>query len=537
MKKHLLLLLLFGIIITNVISQPVIEKQKTVGGTLSDEFRCLYLTKDGGIIAGGYSSSNRSNEKTENSKGGIDYWIVKFDRNGKIEWDKTIGGSGDDALISVIQTTDEGYILGGTSTSSVSGDKTENSKGGVDYWIVKTDKLGNVEWDKTIGTNALDLYSTITQTSDGGYIAGGSTDAGISGDKTEINRGGENDYWIVKLSSSGSIEWDKTIGGSGDDNLSSVRQTADGYILAGWSESRASGEKSADRHGSDYDYWVVKLDNARNVTWDKTIGGNNFEHIDCDCLQQTGDGGLLLSGTSESYKSFEKSEDSKAGSFDYWIVRLNSSGIILWDKTIGSDGNESLRAVDQTRDGGFILGGSSDGGISGNKTEGARGMGDYWVVKINEASAVMWDKTIGGQYSDILYSVKETGKNRYLLGGSSLSDISGDKTQKNRGSGDDFWFVLLRSNAAARDSSTNNITSSSLLAGNTFRVYPNPVKGILHIQTKGKAIIILTNQQGKTILTKTINGKSEINVSHLPAGLYYVKNNETSEVQKIIITK
>ena len=137
----------------NLFSQPVIVWQKTIGGNNADELFVIRQTIDGGYVLGGYSNSNISGDKTENNRGGDDYWIVKIDSSGNIQWEKTIGGSGYDDLFSMEQTTDSGYILGGRSDSNISGDKTENSRGLTDYWILKLDALGNIQWQKTIGGN------------------------------------------------------------------------------------------------------------------------------------------------------------------------------------------------------------------------------------------------------------------------------------------------------------------------------------------------------------------------------------------------
>src|SRR5262245_6668663 len=124
MKSKIYTLLFAGIICSTAFAQPVIKWQKVLGGSEDDELSCMVRTRDGGLILGGSSGSDSSFEKTENSRGIYDYWIVKLDGKGNIQWDKTIGGSGSDYLSSVQQTSDDGYILGGSSNSSISGEKT-----------------------------------------------------------------------------------------------------------------------------------------------------------------------------------------------------------------------------------------------------------------------------------------------------------------------------------------------------------------------------------------------------------------------------
>ncbi|MDQ3291941.1 MAG: hypothetical protein M3Q05_11700, partial [Bacteroidota bacterium] len=159
-------------------------------------------------------------------------------------WDKTIGGSDWDVLSIVQQTQDGGYILGGYSYSNISGDKSQNNKGGYDYWVVKLNANGAKVWDRTLGGTSDDVLTSLQQTSDGGYILAGRSESGVGGNKSQPNKG-ESDYWVVKLNAKGNKVWDKSFGGSGNDYLYSVQQTSDGgYVLGGWSRSGFSGNKT-----------------------------------------------------------------------------------------------------------------------------------------------------------------------------------------------------------------------------------------------------------------------------------------------------
>jgi hypothetical protein len=243
----------------------------------------------------------------------LDYWIVKIDKSGNILWQNTIGGS-DEMMHCILlrQTSDGGYILGGYSLSNISGDKTENRLGLYDYWMVKIDSIGNIQWQNTIGGNANDVLYSIQQTSDGGYILGGGSLSGISGDKIENNLGGY-DFWIIKTDGLGNIQWQNTIGGSGVDVIFSIHQTIDGgYILGGSSSSSISGDKSENNWGGG-DYWIVKTDSAGNIQWQNTIGGNNIDEL--HSIQQSQDGGYILGGSSYSNISGDKTEDSFGGFF------------------------------------------------------------------------------------------------------------------------------------------------------------------------------------------------------------------------------
>jgi hypothetical protein len=386
--------------------------------------------------------------------------VLKLNSYGNIEWQKAIGGSSEDFLSAVIQTTDGGYFLGGYSSSGISADKTEASEGSFDYWVVKLDNAGNIEWQNTIGGNLFDQLNSVIQTADSGYLIGGYSYSGISGDKTEANVNPDySDYWVVKLDDSGNIEWQNTIGGNSDDQLWWIIESADsGYLLGGNSNSGISGDKTEASYGFD-DYWVVKLNDLGNIQWQNTIGGNDFDDLYSGI--QAADGGYLLGGSSYSTISGDKTEASNGN--DYWVVRINSSGNIEWQNTIGGSQYDELHSVIQTSDGGYLIGGSSSSGISGDKTEINKGDEDYWVIKLDDSGSIEWQNTLGGSYYDILTSIIQAAEGGYLLGGFSNSGISGDKTEASEGYYD-YWVIKLFAEESCKIPSSllvTDITQSS----------------------------------------------------------------------------
>jgi|GEM_PF-1460389 len=418
---------------------------KTLGAGIV-ELRAIVQTQDGGFLLGGNSSSNKSDisgdpDKSENSRGGSDYWVVKINANGQKIWDKTFGGSRDERLFSLIAASDGSFYIGGYSQSTISGDRTEISRGLSDYWIVKIDANGRKIWDKAYGGNNSDEFSTMVSTSDGGILLGGTSSSSISGEKSENSRG-VYVYWIVKINSNGQKVWDKSFGGDNADNLTSIISTSDGgFILGGFSLSNVSGDKTENSRGLS-DYWIVKTNANGQKVWDKTFGGSGDDFL--NSMTMNPDGSFLLCGTSNSNMSGEKNENSR-GLSDYWVVKLNNSGQKIWDKTIGGTNYDNNSSIISMIDGGFLIGGSSQSNISGEKSENNRGgnSDDYWIVKISSNGQKQWDRTFGGSAIDYLYSILATSDGGFLLGGDSGSKISGDKSEESRGNST-FWVIKVK---------------------------------------------------------------------------------------------
>ncbi|HTE28883.1 MAG TPA: T9SS type A sorting domain-containing protein [Chryseolinea sp.] len=420
---------------------PTILWDKDFGGALDDRVTTAIPTTDGGYLLAGFSQSYAFGDKSENSRGWSDYWILKIDGQNNKQWDKTFGGDRFDEPFSVIQTPDGGYLLAGWSESTVSGDKSEPSRGLHDGWLVKVDNLGNKVWDRTYGGTGEDFLFSAISVPGGGYLLAGYSASNASGEKSANSKGGF-DYWILRIDNLGNKVWDKTIGGSSDDLLKSITPNADGYLLGGESSSNASGDKSQNSKGSS-DFWIVKIDKQGNKKWDKTIGGGDVENY--SSTTPTADGGYLLGGQSSSNASGDKSENSK-GVMDYWVVKIDKHGNKAWDKTLGGSLVEGFNCAASTPDGGYLLGGFSWSNASGDKSEDTRGgiFPDFWVVKTDRRGNKVWDKTIGGDSNDQLVSIIPTPGGNYLLAGSAYSEASGDKSQNTKGGPYDYWVVGLK---------------------------------------------------------------------------------------------
>jgi hypothetical protein len=400
---------------------------KTLGGTKYDAVSSVQQTSDGGYILAGATGSY-GNVRTD-VEGVVyydvpwDVWLIKTDANGNEQWNKTFGGTGFDEANSVQQTSDGGYILAGTTSSY--------GAGGWDFWLIKvgtkeavitpTEAITPIidkspekpisgfvphseQWQKTFGgTGKLDWAESVKQASDGGYIIAG---------RTKSYGTGNSDAWLIKTDANGIEQWNKTFGGTEDDGATFVQQTTDeGYILAGFTFSYGAGSNNA---------WLIKTDKNGNEQWNKIFGGNGYDAA--FSVQQIKDGGYILGGATSSFG---------AGSDDAWLIKTDTNGNELWNKTFGGLDTDIAYSVQQTSDGEYILAGFTN-------SYGA-GHGDTWLIKTDANGNLQWSKTFGGTVIERAYSVFQTSDGGYALAGVINIPISNAwliKTDKN---GNEQW--------------------------------------------------------------------------------------------------
>jgi len=337
---------------------------KIYGGSSADIAHFIQQSSDGGFIVVGETSSFGLNS---------DVWILKLDVNGNIAWQKTYDGDGVDIAHSMQQTLDGGFIVAGETSSS--GQNT-------DVWILKLDVNGNIAWQKTYGGDGADIAHSIQQTTEGGFIVAGETSS----------FGAETDVWILKMDANGNIAWEKRYGGSGEDIAHSIQQTSDGgYIIAGESNSFGGGDK---------DIWVLRLTSAGAIQWQKTYGTNTSEDS-AYSVQQTSDGGFIVAG------------ETIAGRPDVWVLKLDANGAIQWQKTYGGANDDAAKSIQQTSDGGYIL--------AGVTSSFAHFFGDMWLIKLDASGTIQWEKTYGGNVSNSADSIRQTYDGGYIVAGTTTS--------------------------------------------------------------------------------------------------------------------
>ena len=362
---------------------------------------------------------------------------------GEIEYVKTFGGSNEDDAVSMVQDIDGSYLILGT-TSSNDGDIIDKTTTDADLWLLKLSPDGQIIWSKTYGGSLDDKATRITKTSDGGFLLTGYS---MSDDGDVSSNEGFHDYWLVKINRDGIIQWDRNYGFSGSDQSFDAFQTSDGgYFLSGFLDVTASGGlgndiagtvgNPASRNGNLHgvgEYWGIKLDANGVKEWRRYFGGTMNDRS-YDALETT-DGGFLMVGYSES-EDFDII-DSK-GSYDFWAVRLNSSGDKLWTKSFGGSEIDQGFAVTHSGDGNYILAGdsrSADGDITT-----PLGNADTWIVKFNDSGNLIWQKSFGGSQFESARSITPLLSGNYLVSGSSRSD-DGDITD-NKGQ-NDAWILIL----------------------------------------------------------------------------------------------
>ncbi len=420
--------------------------------------------------------------------------MVKLSSSGSIQWQQSFGGSSDDYGGFICQTTDSGYILAGNNFSNdgdVSGNHGQN-----DYWIAKLSATGSIQWQKCLGGSLGDAVSSIQQTSDGGYIVAGTTESN-NGDVSG-NHGNE-DYWVVKLSVTGSIVWQKCYGGSHNDNANSIRQTVDGgYIVIGGTNSN-NGDVSG-FHGGLFDYWIVKLSASGSIEWQKCYGGGDDD--EAYFVNQTSDGGYVVVGAS---KSINGNIIGNHGLNDCWIIKLSVSGSLEWQRPLGSSGGDGGSYVQETTDGGYMVGGyssSNDGDVSG-----VHGYSDMWIAKLSSSGSIQWQKCLGSTGGESIRSIYSTSDDGYILAGytnGNDGDVSGYH------GGQDIWVVKLGAKTAVEDVGNMHAISIS----------PNPVADIISIQGVEKPAIRLYSISGQLI--KEARHTNTISISGCPPGMYFI---------------
>lgn len=358
-----------------------------------------------------------------------------------VVWTRAFGGSGDDTPRSIIQTSDGGYAVLGF-TNSNNGDLTNKSLNVNDYWLLKLDADANLMWQRTYGGSGDDRGQQIIQTSDNGYaITGYAQSDDGDGSRNE----GFHDNWVVRLDSSGNILWEKSFGFSGHDHSYDIVETADGgFFFSGFLDVTSSNGEGATEKNSSLsahgvgEFWATKITANGVIEWRKFFGGTNNDRS--FGLVTSNDGGYVMAGASES-NDFDISNSK--GSYDFWVVKIDKTGDLVWERSFGGTGIDKAQDIARTQEGGYVIVGNTfsiDTQVTKNN-----GKSDVWIINIDDNGELLWQQSYGGTEFDDAHSVKATPDGGFIISGNSKSD-NGDATQ-NFGE-NDLWLLKVNSRGA-----------------------------------------------------------------------------------------
>ncbi len=340
---------------------------------MSDGAYCVQQTADGGYIIAGYTYSNITRSQ--------DIWLVKMNAAGDTTWTRTFGDGFLNMGRVAQQTTDGGYIVAGLSGNF--------DASPVIVMLYKTDATGNPLWERIFYERQLEMDRAVQQTSDGGFIITGY----VHPVETQID-----DVFLVKTDAQGDTVWSRSYGSINTDQGSAVQQTSDGgYVIAGWT---VSGRNTLT------DALLIKTDAQGDTLWTKTYGGDSLD-VGLS-MQQTSDEGYIILGETRSYGQ---------GDWDIWLIKTDSQGDTLWTSTFGGAGFDAGYSIQQTTDNGYIITGETESFGLGNS--------DVWLIKTDATGKEVWNRTYGGPYEEIGWSVRQTSDGGYIIAGQTRSFGSG----------------------------------------------------------------------------------------------------------------
>jgi len=360
---------------------PVVKWDHTFGGAKDEEAKAIIATADGGLAFCGWTASSDSGKN--------DAWIVRLNKEGQRLWEKTYGDSAADEATALAELKSGGFI--------VSGAKTINGK--ADAWLLRLDDRGELLWEKNYGGKEFDKAESFVVTVDGDFVVCGGT---------RSQGAGLLDAWIFRVDSTGNLLWEKTFGGEKFDRINSIITMPEGgFAVCGQTSSSGAGS---------VDFWLMRLDSQGQVLWEKTFGGAKPDWG--EKVIRTTDGGFAFCGETQS---------QGAGEWDVWVLRLNNTGEILWDKIFGGAKNDWANAIVQTSDGGFLL-----CGITASK---GLDEDEAWVLRLDAEGNLLWDKPMGGAQHENTYAITATSAGEYVFAGATSSKGAGGK---------DGWVIKLK---------------------------------------------------------------------------------------------
>ncbi|WP_379967794.1 T9SS type A sorting domain-containing protein [Epilithonimonas sp. UC225_85] len=572
MKK---LYISMGMLILSYSHAQKVSWQKNVESGTQDFLSGLAVTVDGQYLVSGSSIQTNQNPSTgSNQNKGYDYHILKLDQQGQKVWERYFSGNQHDYLSSTVSTQEGGFLLAGTSYSSLSLDKKEKSNGSSDMWIIKVNENGEEEWQKTIGTRYSEEARSVTQTMDKGFVVVGSTNHPKLGY-------GSKDVMVVKLDKTGKIINQLILGGKGLDEVEKVIPTTDGGVLMGIYSRSGVNEGQPKSKISSKD--LLSQNSGLNLN---STNNNSSSNSQSSSTNNQNSSNPNNQNATESYDiNFYGKAYGNYGEGDYWIVKLDKNGAVQWEKNFGGSEDDHIRTMALT-DSGYIIGGESRSQTSGNKRAKLEEGTDLWLLSLDQDGNEVWQQSYNFKNRDVLMSLN-TIKNPstdnhqpttkgFLIGGYTQSE---GKVQRND---ETFWMLYIdrngkevwrkyvegneKKNEERLVSATLNRDGSYILAGTSaeelgkenwkivkledkqledlienkdIQIYPNPVKDYCYVEIGvdfENADIYLYDMTGRVLQQlQTRNKVTKVNTSKLPQGVYII--NATTNTNKKLSTK
>ena len=490
------LLVFTFIFLSSFVVAQEIAWQQTLGGAREEHLYDAISTYDYGVLLAGSSVSEASGNKKDGSQGDLDYWLWKMTEDGKLEWQKNYGGAGNDYLYSVAYTKDCGYILGGSSDSPRSDAKATDSFGKRDFWIVKLNPLGEMEWQHTYGGSEDDQLTAIRQTDDGGFWVAGTTSSDTSGNKKSVAIGNE-DLWVLRLDTHGNVLWERTIGGLRKDACKAMTLSDQGLWVLAHSNAQTT-------HGQAR---VLLLDDTGTTQHDFFFGDVPTEPAG---IALTKAGHLVITG---HVGSFENEET------DYWALAFDTEGRILQETTLDLGKQDRATNMAALPDGQLVLSGFSIGKETVQE--------DYTLVSFSPTAKLHWNKQFTANKDDRLKQVVATQDKGLLLAGTSNSIKAYDKTVATQGHLD-YW--LLKTGNIKRYAGEDGFTSEDEVLEEDKRqiaAFPIPAKRFVTVVVPfdfANARLTVHDLGGRLLHQQDMSSRTEIlDMKHWPQGIFLLQ--------------
>lgn len=443
------------------------------GAAASSDFgNSVAILNDGGFVVVGQAGANVPSLGGQSPLNAFsassDFWIIKYNTDGSVQWHTFAGGAGSDSANSVAKTSDGGFIVAGSANANIAslGGQAPLAAytSGASIWVIKYTNAGAVQWHTfSGGGGSADAYRII-QASDGSYALSGKSSINVAnlGGQAPLNAfAGNDDAWIIKYSSAGAVQWHTFAGASGgfDYGISIDQATDGGFIVAaqaGASVATLGGQAPliSFAGGGGSNFWTIKYNSSGAVQW-HTFGGTSSGNYSAQAMAQTTDGGCIVTGYASANVATLGGQtplNAYTSSVNYWTVKYSSAGAVQWHTFAGATGGQFGRAVIQTNDGGYAVAGNASANVASlggfSPLNAYSASDDFWLIKYSSLGAVEWHTFSGGANLQQIKSLAQTSAGSYVLAGSSSGNVSalGGYVPLNAYSGSsDFWVVRLLS--------------------------------------------------------------------------------------------